>query len=149
MADTFKGKLEEAGHKIAETATKVGHKIGEGVEKATDWAKEKAHEVGHRVDEKVEQMKNRASENAPSTKTVADIAPHMDVIASCGTRIGSVDHLDGNKSIKLTKNDSKSGGQHHWIPTSWVSKVDSHVHLSKNSDDTMRGWKTEPLESAI
>lgn len=34
----IKKAAQEAGQKIAETATKVGHKISEGVEKATDWA---------------------------------------------------------------------------------------------------------------
>src|SRR4051794_6811565 len=51
MAESIKDKLEETGHKIAETATKVGHRVGEKVEEATDWAKEKAHQVGNRIEE--------------------------------------------------------------------------------------------------
>src|SRR4051794_36835894 len=51
MAESFKDKVEDAGHKIAEAATKVGHQVGEKVEEATDWAKEKAHQAGHRIDE--------------------------------------------------------------------------------------------------
>ncbi len=146
MASTIKGTLEVAGHKIAETATKVGHKISEGAEKVGDWAKEKVHQASNRASEGAQQAKDAAKEACtdscgPTTAT-SNIQPHMDVLASCGKRIGAVDHLDGN-SIKLTKNDSTSGGQHHWIPTDWVSKVDNHVHLNKNSEEAMQGWKTE------
>ena len=72
--------------------------------------------------------------------TVADITEHMDVIGSCGNKLGKVDHVEGSY-IKLTKNDS-ADGQHHLIPTSWVSRVDSHVHLSKNCGDAKREWQT-------
>ena len=34
MAESFKDKVEDAGHKIAEKATEVGHKVGEKVEEA-------------------------------------------------------------------------------------------------------------------
>jgi|GEM_PF-180427 len=67
----------------------------------------------------------------------------MEVIASCGNRIGKVDHLDGEDSIKLMKHDSLSEGQHHWIPTSWVERVDQHVHLNLNSQEAMNRWKNE------
>jgi hypothetical protein len=40
LAESIKDKLEDAGHKIAETATKVGHQVGVKVEEAADWAKE-------------------------------------------------------------------------------------------------------------
>ena len=127
MADTIKGKIEEAGHKIAETATKVGHKIGENVEEAADFVKEKAHQLG-----------NRASEAVGSTVTTTKIQERMDVIGSCGNKLGVVDHVLGNQ-IKLTKNDSPDG-QHHLIPTSWVDHVDSHVHLSKNCGEAKAQW---------
>ena len=55
----FKDKLEDAGHKIAETATKVGHQVGEKVEEAADWAKEKGHQVGHRIDEAAQKVEHR------------------------------------------------------------------------------------------
>ena len=44
MAESFKDKVEDAGHKIAEKATEVGHKVGEKAEEAADWVKEKAHQ---------------------------------------------------------------------------------------------------------
>jgi hypothetical protein len=63
------------------------------------------------------------------------------VIASCGTRVGSVDHLEGG-AIKLARKDSPDG-HHHFVPTGWVTRVDEHVHLSKNAADTRREWRTD------
>ena len=68
----------------------------------------------------------------------ADIAEHMPVIASDGSHVGTVDHHDGER-IKLTKNDSPDG-QHHFIPTSWIDHVDTHVHLNKTPADVRSGW---------
>jgi len=67
------------------------------------------------------------------------IREHMDVIASCGKKVGVVDHLESG-TIKLTRNDSPDD-LHHYLPTSWVTKVDSRVHLNKNSSETKLGWK--------
>ena len=53
----------------------------------------------------------------------------MDVIASDGERIGTVDAVEGER-IKLTK-DSSSDGKHHHVDLSDVARVDEHVHLSK------------------
>ena len=147
MAETFKDKVEEAGDKIKETATKVGHAIGEKVEEATDWAKEKTHQVEHRVEEAVHSHshthpdKTGASlaESTGKVGSVADIKEHMDVYASCGTKVGKVDHVMGDK-IELTKNDSPDG-KHHFIPTSWVAKVHDHVHLSKDHVAVQSQWK--------
>jgi hypothetical protein len=142
MAETFKGKVEETGHKIAETATKVGNKVGEKVEEATDWAKEKAHQAGNRIEEAAQKVEHKAKETFGSsgqTGTVAAIREHMDVIGACGNKLGRVDRVEGS-SIKLTKNDSPDG-QHHLIPTSWVSRVDTQVHLSKNCGEAKREWQ--------
>ena len=37
MADTIKGKLQEAGNTISETAQKVGNRVSEKAEEAKDW----------------------------------------------------------------------------------------------------------------
>lgn len=58
----------------------------------------------------------------------SDIKPNMDVIDSDGVRIGSVDHVDGDR-IKLARG-SAADGEHHYVPLSAISRVDSHVHLS-------------------
>jgi hypothetical protein len=71
-----------------------------------------------------------------------DIKEHMEVIAADGQHVGTVDHLEGSDKIKLAKNDPKAGGKHHLIPVSWVDHVDSHVHLTKSSQDVVKQWQT-------
>jgi hypothetical protein len=68
-----------------------------------------------------------------------NVREHMDVICSCGSKLGVVDRVEGN-SIKLTKNDSPDG-QHHRIPFNWIDHVDNHVHLTKNSEEAMQQWQ--------
>lgn len=74
-----------------------------------------------------------------SSGIASQIRPHMDVIASDGTKIGTVDHLDGTDKIKLTKTESPDG-QHHFVPLTWVDHVDSHVHLTKGASDVKAQW---------
>lgn len=77
---------------------------------------------------------------------VGGIRERMDVIASCGTKVGVVDHADAGV-IKLTRKDS-TDGLHHFIPTGWVDHVDSHVHLRKNSVETRQGWQSDAASCA-
>ena len=70
-----------------------------------------------------------------------NIKEHMDVIASDGQHVGTVDHMEGADRIKLAKNDPKANGKHHFIPVGWVDHVDSHVHLNKASTDVMKEWQ--------
>ena len=79
------------------------------------------------------------SESTGLTGSHADIKEHMEVYASCGTKIGKVDHVEGD-SIKLTKTDS-SDGQHHKIPLSWVAKVHDHIHLNKDHKEVQSQWQ--------
>ncbi len=147
MAETLKDRAEELGHKVAETATRVGHRVGETAEEAADWAKEKAHQVGNRLEEVAEKAKHKATETfggaatATAAGTAAGIREHMDVVGSCGNKLGKVDHVEGD-SIKLTRNDSPDG-LHHFIPTSWVAHVDDKVHLTKDCGEAKRAWKSE------
>jgi hypothetical protein len=128
MTDTIKDKVADAGHTVADAAKNVGHKIAKGTEAAVDLVKEKTG-IGDKVEGK----------NAG----VAGIKKHMHVIASCGKKVGVVDHVDGG-AIKLTKNDSPDG-QPHFIPFGWIERVDSHVHLNKNSQETEQGWKSDAV----
>jgi len=145
MAD-MKDKIEQAGHRVAEKATEIGHTVSEGVEKAADWAKEKAHAVGHTLSEAKDKVTNRAQEtfgSCDSSSTtgagsVAAVRERMDVIGSCGNKLGVVDHVEGDR-LKLTKNDSPDG-QHHYVPASWIAHVDSHVHLNKDCGQAKREW---------
>ena len=74
-----------------------------------------------------------------ATDVGGQIAEHMDVIASDGVKIGTVDHLDGPDKIKLAKSTSPDG-QHHYIPLTWVDHVDTHVHLTRASAEARAAW---------
>jgi hypothetical protein len=77
----------------------------------------------------------------------SQIRPHMPVICSNGEQFGTVDHTDPGNTIKLTKDDQ---GQHHWIPMSWVTRVDEHVHVDRPGKQAMREWSSEvPQEAAM
>ena len=78
---------------------------------------------------------------AATNAGIAGIKVHMNVIASCGKNVGVVDAVEGG-AIKLTKKDSPDD-QHHFIPIGWVERVDSHVHLNKNSMETEQNWKSD------
>src|SRR3954470_14334726 len=82
--------------------------------------------------------RNKNEQCCGGTDCSSQIRERMDVIASCGKKIGVVDHVEGNQ-IKLTRKDS-ADGQHHYVPTNWVARVDQHVHLSKNSEEACREW---------
>jgi hypothetical protein len=123
MANHMKDKAADMGEKVSQAAKNVGDRISHLAENAVEFAKEKTG-LGETED-----------------RGVAGIQEHMDVVASCGKTIGKVDHLEGN-AIKLTKKDSPDG-VHHFIPTSWIERVDSHVHLTKNSMEAEAGWKTD------
>jgi hypothetical protein len=126
MANTMKEKVADAGHAVADVAKNVGNKVAAGAEKAADFVKEKTGMGG-------------PAEG--SDAGIGGIKEHMKVIASCGKTVGVVDRVEGN-AIKLTKNDSPDG-MHHFVPTGWVQRVDSHVHLTKNSKETEQNWKTD------
>ncbi len=67
------------------------------------------------------------------------IREHMDVIAVDGSHVGTVDHLEGQSRIKLTKTGSPDS-KHHLIPLDWVDHIDKHVHLSKSITDVHNEW---------
>ena len=130
MSD-IKEKVANAGHKVADAAKDMGHKIAGGAEKAADFVKDKTGLGG------------------PSEGTnvgLSGIKERMNVIASCGKKVGVVDRVEG-QTMKLTKNDSPDG-QHHYIPFGWVDRVDSHVHLKKNHVETQAGWKSDAVSCA-
>ena len=67
------------------------------------------------------------------------IVENMDVIASDGVKIGTVDHLEGSDKIKLAKHTSPDG-QHHYVSLAWVDHVDQHVHLNQPSATVKTSW---------
>jgi hypothetical protein len=71
-----------------------------------------------------------------------DIREHMEVLGSDGKHVGTVDHIEGDDRIKLTKNDPNADGQHHFISADWIDHVDQQVHLNKTCDDAMKQWQS-------
>lgn len=67
-----------------------------------------------------------------------EIRDDLPIVANDGTQIGSVDHLDGENSIKVKRDEN---GNHHWIPVSWVSGVtDGAVMLDRSSAQALEEW---------
>lgn len=113
MASTVESKVAAAGQSVSN-----------GVERAVEFVKDKTG-IG----------------TPPKNRGVAGIKDGMDVIASCGKKVGVVDRVEGS-AIKLTRKDSPDN-VHHFVPLGWIERVDSHVHLTKNSQDTENGWKAD------
>lgn len=73
-----------------------------------------------------------------------DIREHMPVVSSDQGEFGTVDCVEGD-AIKLTKGQD---GKHHWIPTSWVTKVDEKVYIDRPGSQVMHEWFDSPPEGA-
>lgn len=70
----------------------------------------------------------------------ANIREHMKVIGSDRQLVGTVDRVEGNR-IKLSKSDTDAKGQHHYIPTDWVDKVDGdQVCLRQKAQEARQQW---------
>ncbi len=76
----------------------------------------------------------------PTSIDTSKIREHMPVVCSDGGQFATVDHPDANGTIKLTKDDQ---GKHHWIPLSWVTRVDEHVHVDRPGKQAMQEWMSE------
>jgi hypothetical protein len=72
--------------------------------------------------------------------SAAQIKEHMPVMASDGVKIGTVDHMEGQDKIKLTKHDAPDG-KHHFIPLALVDHVDQQVHLNKAASVVRAQWQ--------
>ena len=70
------------------------------------------------------------------------IRPRSPVVCSDDSEFAIVDHMEGEHSIKLAKDDS---GRHHYIPLAWVTAVDDKVHIDRPGDQAMREWSESPL----
>ncbi len=86
MSKTISKTMSDVGSSVADAAKNVGSKIAQGAEKAVDFVKEKTG-VGTIEGDDV---------------GVGGIREHMNVIASCGKKVGVVDGVEVN-SIKLTR----------------------------------------------
>lgn len=65
------------------------------------------------------------------------VRPEMPVVCSEDGQFGIVDHMEGKDTIKLKKDGQ---GQHHYIPMSWVTSVDSKIHVDRPGRQAMKDW---------
>ena len=74
---------------------------------------------------------------------ISNVRPDMEVNAKTSGQtgestcdcIGTVDHMDGERYIKLKKSDSPDG-KHHWIPIDWVDKIENNqIYLNKTEQE--------------
>ena len=79
---------------------------------------------------------------------VEKIRELMEVRGADGGHVGMVDCLRG-EHIVLTKSDATAGGVHHAVPMGWVGKVDDKVHLTVDTAEAMRRWRTEERSRAL
>jgi hypothetical protein len=127
MDKSLSEKITQVGNSVSSAAKSVGTTISKGTEAAVEYVIEK---VGIETDE-------------GKDFGIAGVKEHMEVIASCGKKIGVVDGIEAN-AVKLTRKD-RDDDQHHFIPLSWVARVDSQVHLNKNSKEAVAGWKSNAM----
>ena len=74
----------------------------------------------------------------------AQIKDHAEVVGSDGAHVGTVDHVEGNNRIKLTRRDANAGGEHHYIPLEWIESVEGdRVRLNKTGEDAEAQWQGE------
>lgn len=74
---------------------------------------------------------------------INQILPEMPVVCSEGGQFATVDHLEGTDCIKLNKDNN---GQHHYIPTRWVTSTEhGKVVVDRPGDEAMREWSTTPI----
>ena len=75
-----------------------------------------------------------------------NIREHMPIVCSDGVQFAKVDGVEGDY-IKVTKDNSLGDGKHHWFPTSWITRVDDHVHVDRPGKQAMNDWlDTDPAK---
>jgi hypothetical protein len=73
----------------------------------------------------------------------SQIIPEMPVVCSQRGQFATVDHMEGSNTIKLKKDGQ---GQHHYIPTSWVTGVENgKVVVDRPGDEAMKDWSIKPM----
>ena len=78
---------------------------------------------------------------------LGQVREHAEVFGSDGEKVGTVDHVRGDR-IQLTKNDPEAGGHHHSIPSSWIQSVEGdRVTLSKSATEAKTLWRDDEYQS--
>ena len=127
MAKSMSEKMSQVSSNVTHAVKGAGNSIAKGTEAAVDYVMDKTG----------------IETEGGKDFGIAGIKDHMEVIASCGKKIGVVDDVEAN-AIKLTRKDSPDE-QHHFIPVSWVARVDGQVHLNKNSKEAVAEWKPDSI----
>jgi hypothetical protein len=70
------------------------------------------------------------------------------VVGSDGAHVGTVDKVHGDR-ILLTKNDQDAGGQHHTIPSRWITSVGDKVTLRHTAAEAKERWHAEQNTQAM
>lgn len=90
-------------------------------------------------------QKPSASQSQPGRVQFLDVSQirsGMPVLCSKDVQLGVIDRMEGKASIKLNKDQS---GLHHYIPVTWVTRVDAQVHLDRPGEQAMREWTKTPI----
>ena len=70
------------------------------------------------------------------------IKPDMPVVCSEDGQFATLDHMEGTETLKLKKD---KGGQHHYIPLSWVTSTEGNkVTIDRPGDQAMQEWSQTP-----
>jgi hypothetical protein len=70
--------------------------------------------------------------------TATEIKPNMLVVCSLNGEFAKVDHMEGDKTIKLMKDEH---GQHHFIPLSWVKSIEKNqIKVDRSGEQAMKEW---------
>lgn len=78
--------------------------------------------------------------------TPASLRENMLVLGAEGETVGTVDGLAPEETVRL-KADAL--GQHHWIPFSWIARVDDQAHLDRPTNQARQEWlDSEPGDEA-
>lgn len=88
------------------------------------------------------------SKRATQRQSLGKAMPHMEVVGSDGSHVGTVDKVAGDRII-LTKSDENAGGLHHSVPCGWVEAVADKVTLNKTAEEAMDAWRSEERGRAL
>jgi uncharacterized protein YjbJ (UPF0337 family) len=118
-------------------ATELGGKLEKAAGKAL--GNEAMAEAGQGRESKGRAQAEAGKRNVHGV-SATEITPGLPVVCSAGDQFAVVDHLEGTHNIKLKKDDT---GHHHFIPLSWVMKVDAQVHVDRSGAQAKQDWRTE------
>lgn len=80
---------------------------------------------------------------------LGQIREHMEVVGNDDSHIGAVDRIAGDRII-LTKSDPESGGVHHSLSCSDISRIEGdRVILDVNAEQARRRWRDESRSRAL